>query len=512
MIHDPLTICLDKKTQNEFFDEILVGRFTKISFNRTLRIPENGRDYPLPAGLGRFPIHRVEDYADKVPVKWLEEGGFFIPLYQREAMFLQFEGPSWHPTIAKVSVGKVNAITGKTLSEGITSPKQDYIVIPNQKWLDGINFSQGVVKQFVAMPLGKGYTIEAQITDEEKFGGFQITVADCIPGFFPERDPEIDKRIENARLEKQRERERIKSGIPATISIRSANFVLNSRAVSPASIMGIAAGGNIKQQIEKDTYGIESWSSEIKRSITIHIVNSKTYEAITGFKPPDSPITIDQYQRFRIPWYSYCNESVPSLKPLEFFKRILGVDEIDKKRGIINNDDSFKRSIKIDNILKIRTPDKASVENDFRNKALKSKSEEQWHKALREISYAIDISSIVRAEDYVLRSCCNYCLSNFKEANIDSTLALDIDHKCIEARIWRFYCRSSLKDYEGALEDARMLSSIPAIEQVGRILEAISNMNQMFYGENSIPEKVESAPTIQKIINEASNLLLKGDN
>lgn len=37
------------------------ARFT-VSFQRTLRVPDDGRDYPLPAGLGRFPIEHVEDH------------------------------------------------------------------------------------------------------------------------------------------------------------------------------------------------------------------------------------------------------------------------------------------------------------------------------------------------------------------------------------------------------------------------------------------------------------------
>ncbi len=65
------------------FHSLQIGRKTKISFHRTLRVPEDGNDYPLPAGLGAFPIHRVEDYADTVPPRWLEEGGFFMRRTQK---------------------------------------------------------------------------------------------------------------------------------------------------------------------------------------------------------------------------------------------------------------------------------------------------------------------------------------------------------------------------------------------------------------------------------------------
>jgi hypothetical protein len=38
-----------------------------IHCQRTLRIPDDGREYPLPAGLGRFPLRHVDDYARTVP-------------------------------------------------------------------------------------------------------------------------------------------------------------------------------------------------------------------------------------------------------------------------------------------------------------------------------------------------------------------------------------------------------------------------------------------------------------
>ena len=51
-----------------------MGNFT-VSFQRTLRIPDDGSVYPLPPGLGEFPIHRVEDHAERVPEPWREHGG-----------------------------------------------------------------------------------------------------------------------------------------------------------------------------------------------------------------------------------------------------------------------------------------------------------------------------------------------------------------------------------------------------------------------------------------------------
>ena len=170
-----------------------VGAHTSISFQRTLRVPEDGKEYPLPANMGTLPIYRIEDFADKVPPHWLEDGGFFIPLYQREALYIAFKGASWRPTVAKVAVGRINAITGKPYDERIRQHEQDYVIIPDQKWLDGINTGKNIVSQFVAMPIGQGYTIEEQVTDEAKHGGFQIVVFEPKFDRFPIEDPALTK-------------------------------------------------------------------------------------------------------------------------------------------------------------------------------------------------------------------------------------------------------------------------------------------------------------------------------
>ena len=40
-------------------------RDPRIDFQRTLRIPDDESDYPLPPGLGRFPLRHVDDFAER---------------------------------------------------------------------------------------------------------------------------------------------------------------------------------------------------------------------------------------------------------------------------------------------------------------------------------------------------------------------------------------------------------------------------------------------------------------
>jgi hypothetical protein len=136
---------------------VRIGRHFSFTMQRTLRIPDDGGTYPLPPGLGQFPVRRVEDYADRVPAEWRERGGVIIPMYQREAMWLSFDVPHWHPCAVQVAVGKVNAISGRPWSRGLadggrTDGPQGYVVCPEQPWLDGINAGDGFIRQFVAMP------------------------------------------------------------------------------------------------------------------------------------------------------------------------------------------------------------------------------------------------------------------------------------------------------------------------------------------------------------------------
>src|SRR5689334_2407340 len=92
-------------------DRVRVGDRFSVTFHRTLRIPDDGRVYPLPPGLGEFPLHRVADYRNRVPTAWKKSGGVFLPMYQREALWLGFDGAAWKPNAVKVGIGRVNALS-----------------------------------------------------------------------------------------------------------------------------------------------------------------------------------------------------------------------------------------------------------------------------------------------------------------------------------------------------------------------------------------------------------------
>ncbi|KAL4986745.1 hypothetical protein BDW68DRAFT_178446 [Aspergillus falconensis] len=164
---------LSAKLEGE--QKILVDGRLELSFHRTLRMPDDDKTHPLPASRGLFPLYNVEAFASRLPERITKRGGVFFPMWQREALWIKFDhrGVNTHYAI-RVNIGHINAVSGLDIYE--TSDKQDYVVVPGQAWLDGIAVSPGVVRQFVAMPLGSGYTVEGQVSGKEKFGGIQIEV------------------------------------------------------------------------------------------------------------------------------------------------------------------------------------------------------------------------------------------------------------------------------------------------------------------------------------------------
>jgi hypothetical protein len=302
---------------------IQIGRHFSVSFQRTLRIPDDGRVYPLPPSLGAFPICRVKDYARRVPASWREHGGVFIPMYQREALWLDFGGEPWRPTAVKVAVGKVNAISGEPWDQTLRAdPRdgatQDYVVCPDQPWLDGINAGAGYIRQFVAMPLGMGYTVEGQVTGTEEFGGIQIVAYDPKPGRFPDRSP------------RSRGRFALAHGIACCEAAPGAAY---------GGEMGLAAGGRMRQDIYPDPHGIDTWDAGNTGRVYVHIVNSATFRDFTGMEPPPSPVSARTYTECGLPWFDLYAEGKGDVAPSPTLAGVESVKDKDQELGFAPQQD-----------------------------------------------------------------------------------------------------------------------------------------------------------------------------
>jgi hypothetical protein len=290
------------------FPEVHPGARLQINFQRTLRIPDDGSDYPLPPGLGSFPLRHVDDFAQKVAGNWLQRGGVMMPMYQSEALWMSFES-SWlddrdteYPFAVKIATGKINAVTGEAWSDGLATGPQDYLVAPEQPWLDGYCVEKGFIRQFVAMPLGSGYSAEEQITGEAVHGGLQIAV-------FPMKRQVFDQRF-------------------PLVSHQPMRFMEDAAMAAPlASDMGLAPGGRMRQEIYDDPFGFSDWDREQKSRCFIHLANSLMWRQITGTEPPTTPMTAVEYETAGLPWFDYYGEN----GALDGAGRLAGLQSIAKK-------------------------------------------------------------------------------------------------------------------------------------------------------------------------------------
>lgn len=306
------------------FPEVHQKAVCHIDFQRTLRIPDDNREYPLPPGLGQFPVEHVDDFAEKLPEVWRQHGGVFIPMYQSEALWINFSGN--YPCAVKIAAGKINAVSGESWSDGLSDDPQDYAVIPEQPWLDGFNVSEGYIRQFVAMPLGEGFTAEEQITGKAEHGGLQIIV-------YPMKHDAYVEYFEQTVKEDYYE-------MP---------MLSRSACDSAATDMGLAPGGLMRQKIYEDKYGIDAWDQDNSYRCFIHLANSKQYQAITGHQPPHKPASAKAYTNAGLPWFDYYDDSI-ALSGSDALSELTSVAAkgIEEGKGVLpDNDPVYPKVIKI---------------------------------------------------------------------------------------------------------------------------------------------------------------------
>ena len=290
---------------NFSFPDVHPAARCSVGFQRTLRIPDDNREHYLPPGLGNFPLRHVDDDAARLPAAWQKRGGVFLPMYQAEAMWIQFD--SFYPFAIKVAAGKINAVTGDAWTNALTTCPQDYLILPDQPWLDGFSIGKGQIRQFVAMPLGQGYTAEEQLTGAAEHGGLQIFVL-----------PMKREIYELEQLKKNRETYEF--------------YDLHNPLRCVAESMGLAPGGLMRQEVYEDRYGIDAWDTSAISRCFVSIVNSTQYLAVTGNQPPTVPPTAKQYTDAGLPWFDYY---AADLRALEGAEKLARLDSVATK-GIKN--------------------------------------------------------------------------------------------------------------------------------------------------------------------------------
>ena len=296
-----------KKDALEFrFPEVHKDAVLRIELQRTLRIPDDGKTYSLPPGLGRFPLRHVDDFAERVPSTWLKRGGAMLPMYQSEALWLNFS--SEYPFAVKVATGKINAVTGDAWNDGLHRRPQDYLSIPQQPWLDGYCVEKGMIRQFVAMPLGSGYTAEEQLTGAADHGGVQIVA-------YP---------IKAEVWERMKKRQTRRMMAPQVCSAVYECMDMD---------MGLAPGGRMRQEIYDDKHKLADWETSHSSRCFLHLANALVWRSVTGEEPPRTPATAAEYTRRGLPWFDLYAGDQTAVEGSALLKKLKSVVEMGKSKG-----------------------------------------------------------------------------------------------------------------------------------------------------------------------------------
>ncbi|KAI0534885.1 hypothetical protein GGR58DRAFT_33352 [Xylaria digitata] len=366
-----------------------------IEFKRTIRVPDNADDAKLPPSLGNFPLFKTRDFASKLPAHMNTQRGVFFPMYQREAMWIAFRAD--HPFMIKIYAGGVNVVSGEHNLETIETKMrrldllsenkniQDYIVAPRQPWIDGFAVAPGVVRQFVAMPLGMGYSVEAQLTGQETVGGLQFEITPSLPkkriisshrlrqSYTLSGNSDGDYSVcvqtltgkmipikcsSSDTIENLKEYVQDIEGIPPdqqrlmfdskqladepTLSDYGVqkndvlHLVLRLRGGGWYGPMGVAAGGKIDQVIYEDNNSPSIWATDSTITIPVHILTTTMFRDVTGQKPPPCPISAATYADASLPFFDLPEE--PS-GISGAFDGVKSVNEINVVRGIASGEE-----------------------------------------------------------------------------------------------------------------------------------------------------------------------------
>ena len=288
-------IILDDNRLEVHVPEVHPDARRTIEFQRTLRIPDDGRDYPLPPGPGRFPLRHLDDFALRLPEPLRERGGVVTPVHQAGALWISFS--AGYPFAARVATGRICAITGDPWTDGLNRDPQDYAVLPEQPWLDGCCVEEGVFRQFVTMPLGSGYTVEEQLSGAAMHGGIQFLVCPMKAGHYG------------------------KLGRPPALRD---GLVQQSMSCTEPS-MGLAPGGRMHQDIYDDPHGLDAWDQRHASRCFVPLVNASQWLAVTGERPPTEPPGAQDYAAAGLPRFAY---DAPDAKAVAGSERLRGAASV----------------------------------------------------------------------------------------------------------------------------------------------------------------------------------------
>jgi hypothetical protein len=189
------------------------------------------------------------------------------------------------------------------------------------------------IRQFVAMPMGEGYTVEEQITGEAVHGGLQIIVYPLKPEFYIPKPRSMVYAV-SAGLGGSFQPIYGVNGMSASGTSSALRGVRSPPQETLAvSDMGMAPGGLMEQKIHEDNFGIEKFDQSVSAKCFVHLLNAHQYRAVTGKVPPQKAPTAEDYTAAGLPWFLESNTASNALQGAPALKKLDSVANLANKKG-----------------------------------------------------------------------------------------------------------------------------------------------------------------------------------
>jgi hypothetical protein len=117
--------------------------------------------------------------------------------------------------------------------------------------------------------------------------------------------------------------------------------------------MGVAAGGQIQQKIYPDPHGLDTWDQQTYGELSVHIVNSDQYQAITGELPPATVVDAQTYTRYGFPWFELLDEDAGTLAASDKLAELSSIRQLDEEGDLPMRDEEMPVEIEPEQIRKV---------------------------------------------------------------------------------------------------------------------------------------------------------------
>ena len=287
-----------------------------VQLMKTIRVRNDGKTHGLPPSLGHFSF-------------FMHEGKRIVPIGNEEALWFSFAG---NPDVVAVKflAGGINAITGeKETGEARTVLKnngadafgQNYMIIPDQPWLDGFKKQKGTVGQFIAVPLGKGRSVEEKL-EKTQTGSIQMIVIPVKKEILEQqaeaqrlRRAEIEAQIKDVvgimrnNIEKVLERDSalgdLEDKSETVHRFDKKSCKLGAKPAKNVTRMGLGAGGSIAQEIITSNHAIDDFDVAQAQYIELSLVDAKQWSQLTKLPAPPRVPTEKEYTDAGGLWFDY---------------------------------------------------------------------------------------------------------------------------------------------------------------------------------------------------------------